>query len=222
MRWEDEQYVRFYRRNTPEWLALSWQARGLFGLIMREVDRAGIIKVGKIGLRGVAVVLHAPWAEIEAPLGELIADGCITYAETKAALFIPNFLPAQEAAQSDTARKRKSREMARATFPAASDERAATVTNRDPMASQNVTKSHVTSHSVTSGHSELSDLSLADLSFALKTQEQPAQLALTAEPAEVQPLARPVFDFEGAYSRYPRKLGKAAGLKRCKALIKTP
>lgn len=113
MRWEDERYVRFYTRDTPEFLALSWHARGLLGLIMRKVDRAGILPVGKLGLRGVAVVVGGPWTEVEGPLRELIDDGCVRFEEESARVVLPNFLDAQEAKQSDAARKRASRERAR-------------------------------------------------------------------------------------------------------------
>jgi hypothetical protein len=116
MRWEDERYVRFYTRDTPEFLALTWHARGLFGLVLRVVDRAGVLPVGKLGLKGVAVAVHAPWAEIEAPLGELLGDGCLAYDETRGAVFIRNYLAAQECPQSDRARKRASRERTAASF----------------------------------------------------------------------------------------------------------
>jgi hypothetical protein len=113
VRWEDESYVRWYRRNTPEWSLLSWQARGLFGLIMREVDRAGILELGRVGLKAVAVSVRAPWEEIERPLADLIEDGCIIYREDLRLLLIPNFVAAQEASASDRARQRASRERAR-------------------------------------------------------------------------------------------------------------
>lgn len=113
MRWEDERYVKLYTRNTPEWLALPWQARGLFGLLMREADRAGVITLGKIGLKGIAVLLHAPWVEIKDQLEALLDDGCVQYNAEKSVLLIPNFIEAQEAKASDAARKRKSRELAR-------------------------------------------------------------------------------------------------------------
>lgn len=116
MRWEDERYVRFYTRDTPEWLALSWHARGLFGLILRAVDRAGVLAVGKLGTKGVAVAVHAPWAEVEGPLAELLEDGCVVWDEGRAAFLIPNYLEAQESKQSDAARQRASRERARAKF----------------------------------------------------------------------------------------------------------
>jgi hypothetical protein len=168
MRWEDERYVRLYTRNTPEWLALSWKARGLFALVLREVDRAGLLPLGKLGLKGVAVAIGAPWTEVEGPLAELLEDGCVRLVAEGQTLWIPNYTPAQEANQTDAARKRKSREMARAAFAsetlgshvstdAAEKARAtlnaANVTKRDGMGSQNVTESHDRSHAVTSGHS---------------------------------------------------------------------
>jgi hypothetical protein len=114
VRWEDESYVRFYRRSTPEWLSLSWQARGLFGLLLRELDRAGLLVLGpKLGLRGLAVQIQAPWVEIEKPLGELLVDGCVRWDEARGVLWVPNFIEAQEANQSDAQRKRESRARAR-------------------------------------------------------------------------------------------------------------
>lgn len=118
MRWEDERYVRFYTRDTPEFLALSWHARGLIGLVMRKLDRAGVLVVGKLGLRGVAVAIGAPWVEVEGPLRELLDDGCLIFDETKASVVMMNFIEAQEAKQSDKARQSASRERARAGFAA--------------------------------------------------------------------------------------------------------
>jgi len=163
MRWEDERYVRFYTRDTPEWLALSWQARGLFGLLMRVVDRAGILKLGKLGLKGVAVAVHAPWADVDAPLSELITDGCLIV--NGEALLIPNYLAAQETPQSDAARKRNQRERDRLRVATRNDvtESHATGqdvtdrdndTKRDDRGTRNVTEGHAASHEVTPGHGE--------------------------------------------------------------------
>jgi hypothetical protein len=113
MRWEDERYIRFYTRNPPEWCVMKWQSRGLMGLILREVDRAGILELGKLGLRAVAVAVRAPWEEIEAPLHELLEDGCVVFREDLRVLVVPNFIDAQEAPASDKARQRAARERAR-------------------------------------------------------------------------------------------------------------
>lgn len=113
MRWEDERYVRWYTRNVPEWSVLRWQARGLFGLILREVDRAGILPLGKLGIKAVAVQVQAPWDEIEVHLKALLDDGMIVYLDEARALLIPNFVAAQEAVATDKARQRAARERAR-------------------------------------------------------------------------------------------------------------
>jgi hypothetical protein len=156
VRWEDERYVRLYTRDTPEFLALSWLARGLFGLIMRKVDRAGILPVGKLGLRGVAVAVGGQWTSVHGPLQELLDDGCVVFDAGRTAILIPNFMTAQEAPQSDVARKRASRERARAEIGRATDTvmDAPDVTVCDQPQSRGVTVGHAESHDVTSGHSD--------------------------------------------------------------------
>lgn len=165
MRWEDERYVRLYTRDTPEFLAMSWQARGLFALILRKVDRAGVLAVGRLGLKGVAVAVGAPWVEVEGPLAELLDDGCVFFDPSQNRIGIPNFLEAQESPQSDKARARASRERAAALLGSsqaaavAARQAEAEVTIRDDISSrnvtvpsQNVTKSHAPSRGVTPCH----------------------------------------------------------------------
>jgi hypothetical protein len=113
VRWEDERYIRWYTRNNPEWCVLPWQTRGLWGLILREVDRAGILDLGKLGLPAIAVAVRAPWEEIEPNVYRLLDDGCLRHREDLHLVIAPNFVDAQEAAQSDRARAKSSRERAR-------------------------------------------------------------------------------------------------------------
>jgi hypothetical protein len=114
MRWEDERYVRIYTRDTVDWLGLSFLAQGLFCLLLRKVDRAGILPLGKHGKKSVAVAIgHGhQWGMLAEPLEELLHDGCVRIDEDH--LLVPNFIEAQEAIQSDAARKRAQRERARA------------------------------------------------------------------------------------------------------------
>lgn len=144
MRWEDERYVRLYTRDTADWLVLSFEAQGLLGLIMRKVDRAGILPLGRHGTRAVAIALgHAHrWEAIAPALEELLADGCVRIQGDT--LVVPNFIEAQEAAQSDALRKRESRARARDVASAAGHP----VTNRDEK-SQPVTSGHNSSQVVT-------------------------------------------------------------------------
>lgn len=138
MRWEDERYVRIYTRDTADWLALSFDAQALFVLLLRKIDRAGLLPLGKHGNRSVAAVLGqgALWPRLEPALEELLADGCIRIEGST--LVVPNFIEAQEAAMSD--RQRKAEQRARARDQAAPP-------RDDP--SRNVTECH---EPVTPGH----------------------------------------------------------------------
>jgi hypothetical protein len=118
MRYEDEPFIKVYTRDTIDFLGLSYEARTLCVYLARYVDRAGILRVGKNGLRGVAVAVRADWDKIAAPLQELIDDGRVRFLPEKGALLIPNHIEMQSASASDPARQRKSRETARALLEA--------------------------------------------------------------------------------------------------------
>jgi len=146
MRWEDERWVKVYTRDTPSWLSLSFEAQSLLLLLFRKVDRAGLLPLGPLGRRGVAVVIgHGPrWAQLESALDELIASGTVAIRET--VLVVPNFLEAQETPASGAQRARECRARARDVCNAES--RNVTITERNvTQESQNVTEP---SRSVTS------------------------------------------------------------------------
>lgn len=147
MRWEDERYVRVYTRDTVDWQGLSFDAQALFVLLLRKVDRAGLLDLGKPGKRGVAVAIgHArEWARLEPALEELLTDGCVRLVDDGRRLLVPNFLAAQEAKASDKSRQQKSRETARDVAAAGN------LIPRDE-SSQNVTVSHKMGQNVTTGH----------------------------------------------------------------------
>lgn len=113
MRWEDERYVRIYTRDTPEWSALSWEARALFLFMLRKCDRAGLIHLGKSGTRGLAGLVAMPLESVERALPELLDDGCCELAGERSQLVIPNFIEAQESKASTVERQRAYRERAR-------------------------------------------------------------------------------------------------------------
>lgn len=112
MDWANERYVRVYVRDTPEWICLSWQARALFHEVMRKVDRAGVLPIGRAGARGLAALVRMPEEVVGPALAELSEDGCLELNE--GAIIIPNFIEAQEAKQSDAHRARESRSRRRA------------------------------------------------------------------------------------------------------------
>ncbi|HEU5276861.1 MAG TPA: hypothetical protein VFU97_24605 [Xanthobacteraceae bacterium] len=130
MRWEDERYVRLYCRDTPEWTLLCWQARALHPLILKELDRAGLLELGKSGVKALASKLRLPLEfvrkglEGDADSGDgLLTDGCVSIVPDGRGgevLWMRNYLEAQEASQSDAQRKRAARERASARAKAAS------------------------------------------------------------------------------------------------------
>lgn len=141
MDWSNERYVRLYTRDTDDWLALTWQARALFPLILRKVDRAGFLST-KRGAIGVAALTGLPREVVEVGLPDLLTDGAVT--ECDGGYLLRNFLEAQEAPQSDKQRARESRHRRRDL-----------VTKRDTQ-SQNATHESrtatETSHAVTPRH----------------------------------------------------------------------
>lgn len=137
MNWSDERYVRVYTRDTPDWVALGWEAQALFLLILRKVDRAGVLDLGKSGEPGMADLLRMPIEIFDQALAKLLKDGCVTRSHTLSQLVVPNFLSAQEARQSDRQRQHETR--ARRRDAAKHPEQ------------QNT--GHTESHAVTSGHS---------------------------------------------------------------------
>jgi hypothetical protein len=111
MRWEDERYVRLYTRDTVDWHFLSLEAQGLMGLILRKVDRAGILHLGRHGKKGVAAAIGHPTRvdSVLPALDELLSDGCVRIVDGET-LVVPNFIEAQETPSSDAQRKRDQRE----------------------------------------------------------------------------------------------------------------
>jgi hypothetical protein len=111
-------YVRLYTQDTADWLSLTFEARGLFCLMLRAANRAGCISLGHQGRKGLTRVVQAEWSELEGPLEELLTRGygCVELHEFEdgtAKLVIPKFRAAQEARQTDAARQRASRERRR-------------------------------------------------------------------------------------------------------------
>jgi hypothetical protein len=182
MDWSNERYVRMYVRDTETWLELSWQARSVWMHVLRKVDRAGVLETRR-GVRGIALIVAMPTEIVEVALPELLADGCLR--PHPIGYVVPNFIAAQEAPQSDRQRSRESRARRRdwnralgVTERDARDTERVPVdnsrmpvdnfdTNRDSDTNRvadstervaSVTSGHVTSRAVTSGHSDLTDL----------------------------------------------------------------
>jgi hypothetical protein len=212
MRWEDEKYVRIYTRDTVDWLGLSFIAQGLFCLILRKVDRAGILDLGKHGRRAVAIAVGFPgeWSRLEPALDELLADGCVHIDGDH--LLVPNFIEAQEAVQSDAARKRSQRERARARVTGC-DPGADKVSGSRDIPSRNGTPGHDTGQKVTSGHAESRPVTPSHSSLAEPSgpSEKPACLLARArgEPKSTPETAEPASP--------PSAEEAASGVTQCQA-----
>ena len=152
MRYEDERYVRVYTRDTMTWLAWPWEARALFPLLLRKVDRAGLLDLGDHGDAGLAVMVALPPEVVHIGLEALVLSGTVQRNGTT--LLVPRFLDAQECAQSDAQRKREQRAKARDKAAASQngmvESRAVTDGHEN---GQKVTRGHTRSHAVTRGHS---------------------------------------------------------------------
>jgi len=112
MDWQDERYVRLFTRDTPEWCSWPWEARALFPLLMRKVDRGGELGLGRLGARGVSSCVALPEEVCRVGLEALVDTGTIEMRGQ--VLWIRNFQPAQEATMSNAAKVRDHRERKRA------------------------------------------------------------------------------------------------------------
>lgn len=132
MDWANEPYILVYVRDTGDWLMWGWQTRALLLFLLRKVDRAGVLDLGRGKLRALAKLVEMPEDVLVEALEPLLEDGCVQIHDEK--LVIPNFMEAQETSHSDRVRKQMSRERAR---------------------------SHALSQSVTTGHDRSQSVTLA-------------------------------------------------------------
>ncbi len=206
MNWPDERYVRVYTRDTTDWLGLSWQAQGLFCLLLRKVDRAGLLDLGKQGNAGLASHIGGPsaWRDMEPALDELLRDGCVEVVGTS--LVIRNFIEAQEAKQSDKVRQAESRNRRR---DQVRHESPVPVTNRD-ISSRNVTERHARSQGVTDGHTASQSVTP---SCAVPNRAVPSCAVPIAEPtssAATEPMPEAFrLEAQATDEAKPRKLSPA-------------
>lgn len=197
MDWANERYARVYTRDTTTWKLLTWEARALLVLLLRKVDRMGVLEVGLDGHLGVAAHVEMPPEVVEAALYQLLARGVVV--ETDGAYVLPNFLEAQEAVQTEAHRSREYRARKRDAALNVT-KRDGVVTNRD----ETVTVRHMASRSVTPNLSEPSlavpsragaDGEREDFDpFAVSSADvidQAPHLRESAAPAAATPQAKP-------------------------------
>ncbi len=111
MKWEEERYVRLFTRDSVTWVGWPWQSRALFCLLLRKVDRAGIMELGEHGMEGVAVMAGMPLDVVQEAIKPLLASRSVVV--NGEALIFPKFIEAQESISSPASRQRDSRDRRR-------------------------------------------------------------------------------------------------------------
>jgi hypothetical protein len=108
MDWANENWVKLYTRSTPDWNSWPWQSRALMPLLMREVDAAGQIGIGRSGVAGLAATVRLPEDVTQIGLDGLVADGCVTVVGQL--LTVESYVEAQEARTSVKERSQRARD----------------------------------------------------------------------------------------------------------------
>jgi hypothetical protein len=181
MNFEDESYVRLYKRKTLTSKLLGWEGRTVLWHLMLEVDRAGVLDLdGHDAIDAVAAMTDCPIDVVRVGMPRLIEREVVKV--LSGALLIPKFIEAQETRQSDAQRQRDSRERRRALIRL--EELGVTIgdlhSEREVDKSQSVTEHPPT---VTNGHSSSAQSSPVQQSSLFATTSPPA------EPAPTKPKA---------------------------------
>ncbi len=112
MRWEDEHWIKLYTRDTPTWKIMCWQGRVLLPLLLRKVDKAGLLECGDLGRSAIGLMVDLPEEVVLPGLKDLERLKVIIW--HGGVLEVPKFEEAQEAQTSDVVRKREQRARAKA------------------------------------------------------------------------------------------------------------
>ena len=108
MNWTEEKYVKLYVRDTPTWRAWPWQAKALWPLLLRKLDGAGLLEIGRLQpAHAVSLMTELPTEVVEVALKALEDDETLVRVES--GYLAPKFLEAQEARKSDALRASESR-----------------------------------------------------------------------------------------------------------------
>lgn len=113
MDWSNERYVRYYVRDTVTYATWPWEAQALMGVLMRKLDRSGVLDTGDHDPVDAVCALYPRWPRevVEAGLNAMLRTGTVRHEGDR--LLMTKFQPAQEAKQTDAQRKREERARAR-------------------------------------------------------------------------------------------------------------
>jgi len=88
-RYDEEEFIPWYREETPGWIELSMAERGaLISIAMKLNRKTGTLTLRR-GIESLALLLRCDWAELGPLVGRLIAAGKLSWDGTKYMLFDP-------------------------------------------------------------------------------------------------------------------------------------
>lgn len=110
MNYEDEDYVRYYTRDTVSWMALGWEGQTVLALMLHgKFDRSGVFDCdGHTPSQAVTLVTRVPSEVVDVGIKRLLESKTWVHRDGK--LVWPKFLDAQNCRRSDRLRQRESRE----------------------------------------------------------------------------------------------------------------
>ena len=108
--WQDEHWVKLYTEDDADWLDVPGPARSVFYSLMRRCDKAGRIRLGRAGMKGLAKLIDWPWEMLKPQIDALVLDGCLSMRGDGSEVLLRNFAEAQASRTSDAQRKRMQRE----------------------------------------------------------------------------------------------------------------
>ena len=238
MDWSNERYVRLYVRDTRTWLKLRWEGQCLFMLLIRKIDRAGILDDIEEPVEDLSLMTGFPEEHVKEGIKSLISLGVVQINNNQ--LIVPNFLEAQETSKTDAQRQReyreKRRDKARSQNKSNASQNSSEVSQDNAVESRNKTKPLQV---VTTGHNRSQpvtptsadpdpdpdpdpgltsadpdpDLTSADPDPDLTSTDPDPDLTST-DPVQISTSKRDCCaNFERFWKTYPRKSGKKAALK---------
>ena len=189
MKYDDENWIKIYTRDTAGWVILSWQARGIALELSRKLPKStGELSLGRRGLEALGPLLRAPWSEIKVAVEELIVDGRLEYDAERQVIRDPQHAERQNAVSTSKARTQKWRDAKRpsATVPPPSSPPPASTVTLRVVDRQPVT----TCDAVTSQRDEVRrEVTTRDQEKEEKEEKEPPSGGLTRAKPPLPPLA---------------------------------
>jgi hypothetical protein len=179
LNYEDEEYVRYFTRETVTWAALGWEGQCVLALMLHgKFDRAGVFDCdGHDPSHAVTLLTRIPIDVTRVGLERLFETKTWVLRDGK--IIWPRFVEAQTCRRSDKARQKESREIRRQSALAG------TVTGGDNP-SHAITRRHTLSQHVTQSRAETE-------------QKQSRESTRAGKPREPKPKSEPK-----SWSRFPK------------------